>query len=141
MSQNLQKEVPQIVYLNGEWTPIEEARVPVLDRGFIFGDGIYEVVPAYAGKLFRWPQHLGRLKRSLAKVGIHNPFDDQAWSDLVQGLLRRHPWENAFIYMQVTRGVAKRDHAFPKGVTPTVFAMASELLPVPAWQRAPKALT
>ncbi len=119
----------QIVYLNGDFLPIEEARVPVLDRGFIFGDGIYEVVPAYGGRPFRWPQHLARLERSLAKVAISNPLAPEAWSRLVEELIARHPWPDQFVYMQITRGVAKRDHAFPKGITPTVFAMASEFIP------------
>ena len=125
----------QIVYLNGEFLPIEQARVPVLDRGFIFGDGIYEVVPVYGGRPFRWPQPLARLSRSLAKVGIANPRDDAGWTALVGELVRRHPWPDQFVYLQVTRGVAKRDHAFPKGVAPTVFAMSSEFVPPPAAQR------
>jgi len=125
----------QIVCLNGEFMPIEEARIPVLDRGFIFGDGIYEVVPVYGGKPFRWPQHLARLERSLAKVGIANPMNAAGWRKLVNELIGRHPWPDQFVYMQVTRGVAKRDHAFPTGVAPTVFAMASELAPVPREMR------
>ena len=127
--------VRQTVFLNGEFLPIEEARVPVLDRGFIFGDGIYEVVPVYGGRPFRWPQHLARLSRSLAKVGIANPRDDAGWTALVGELVRRHPWPDQFVYLQVTRGVAKRDHAFPKGVAPTVFAMTSEFVPPPPAQR------
>lgn len=116
----------QIVYLNGEFLPIEEARVPVLDRGFIFGDGIYEVVPAYDRVPFRWPQHYARLERSLKKIRIDNPMDADGWTRLVQDLLGRHPWPNQFVYIQVTRGVARRDHAFPKDARPTVFAMSSE---------------
>ncbi len=115
----------QIVYLNGTFTPIEEARIPVLDRGFIFGDGIYEVVPVYGGRPFRLPHHLRRLARSLSAIGIDNPMDEAGWSGLVAELVSRHPWPDQFIYMQITRGVARRDHAFPKGVQPTVFAMAS----------------
>lgn len=122
----------QTVFLNGEFLPLDEARIPVLDRGFIFGDGIYEVVPVYDGRPFRWPQHLARLARSLSKVGIANPRDDAGWTDLVQALVDRHPWRDQFVYLQVTRGVARRDHAFPKGVTPTVFAMSSEFVPVSA---------
>lgn len=120
----------QIVYLNGDFLPIEEARVPVLDRGFIFGDGVYEVVPVYGGRPFRWAQHLARLERSLDKVGIANPLDTAGWTTLVDMLVARHPWPDQFVYMQVTRGVARRDHAYPKGVAPTVFAMASEFPPV-----------
>ncbi len=121
----------QTVYLNGEFLPIEQARVPVLDRGFIFGDGIYEVVPVYGGRAFRLPQHLARLSRSLAAVGLDNPRDEAGWSALVGELVARHPWPDQFVYIQVTRGVARRDHAFPKGVAPTVFAMSSEFVPVP----------
>ena len=118
----------QTVYLNGEYLPLEEARIPVLDRGFIFGDGVYEVVPIYAGVPFRWRHHLARLKRSLAKIGITNPHDDAGWDHIVSELAKRHAWSDLFVYIQVTRGVAKRDHAFPAGVAPTVFAMASELV-------------
>ena len=118
-----------VCYLNGEFVPLAEARVPVLDRGFIFGDGIYEVVPAYGAAPFRWPQHLARLKRSLAKLRIANPNDDDGWTRLVHELIGRHPWADQFVYIQVTRGVAKRDHAFPADAVPTVFAMTSELKP------------
>ncbi len=128
----MQPEAAQTVFLNGEFLPLEEARVPVLDRGFIFGDGIYEVVPVYGGRPFRWPQHLARLQRSLAKVGISDPRSPAQWRDLVVALVARHPWRDQFVYLQVTRGVARRDHAFPRQAVPTVFAMASELVPPPA---------
>lgn len=126
----------QIVYLNGDFMPIEEARVPVLDRGFIFGDGVYEVVPVYGRQPFRWSQHYTRLERSLGRLRIDNPFDADGWRGLVDALIARHSWDDQFIYLQVTRGVAKRDHAFPKGVTPTVFGMSSALPLVPAQQLA-----
>jgi D-alanine transaminase len=122
----------QIVYLNGEFMPLSEAKVPVLDRGFIFGDGVYDVAPAYRGVPFRWPEHLARLKRSLGKIRIDNPLDDAGWTGLVSELLARHPWEDQFVYLHVTRGVARRDHLFPAGVAPTVFAMSSEFKPVSA---------
>lgn len=126
----------QTVSLNGEWMPLEEARIPVLDRGFVFGDGVYEVVPVYGGRRFRWAQHLARLKRSLAAVSIRDPHDEAGWTRLVDELVARHPWADQFVYLQVTRGVARRDHAFPPAdVTPTVFAMASELVAPPAAQR------
>jgi D-alanine transaminase len=118
----------QTVFLNGQFMPIGQARVPVLDRGFIFGDGIYEVVPVYGGRPFRWAHHLARLERSLAKVRIANPMDDADWTALVGELVALHPWSDQFVYLQVTRGVAKRDHAFPANATPTVFAMSSELV-------------
>ncbi len=132
MSAIVDAGVSQWVSLNGAWSPIDEAKVSVLDRGFIFGDGIYEVVPVYAGRPFRWPQHLARLKRSLDKIKIPNPLDDAGWLSLVSELVNRHNWIDQFVYLQITRGVAKRDHAFPKVIVPTVFAMSSELRPVEA---------
>jgi D-alanine transaminase len=130
MSNSSGLEIKQWVSLNSEWSLIEEAKVSVLDRGFIFGDGVYEVVPVYGRKPFRWPQHLARLKRSLQKIGISNPLEDAAWGALVSELVSKHVWSDQFVYLQVTRGVAKRDHAFPMQTVPTVFAMTSELLPV-----------
>ena len=118
-----------IVHLNGEFLPLAEARIPVLDRGFIFGDGIYEVVPVYGRVPFRWPQHQARLRRSLDLVRIENPMSDADWTGLVRTLVDRHRWADQFVYLQVTRGVAKREHAFPAHVVPTVFGMTSEMLP------------
>jgi len=142
-----------LVWLNGALTPLADARIPVLDRGFIFGDGIYEVVPAYAlapggaraplRVPFRMREHLARLARSLGKVSIDNPLDERGWRDLIArvidaneraGALARD--EHAIVYIQVTRGVAKRGHAFPAGIAPTVFVMVTPLaLPTDA-QRA-----
>ncbi len=119
----------EIVYLNGEFLPLSEARIPVLDRGFIFGDGIYEVVPVYQGKPFRMSQHLARLRRSLDKIRIPHPMDEAGWRELVRELISRHPWPDQFVYIQITRGVAKRDHGFPANVKPTVFAMSSPFTP------------
>jgi len=117
-----------IVYLNGEYLPLSEARVPVLDRGFIFGDGIYEVIPAYGGKLFRLNEHLQRLQNSLSAVRIENPCSSVQWTEIFNQLLARNPNEDSSLYLQITRGVAKRDHAFPAGTAPTVFAMANPLV-------------
>ncbi|HTR11390.1 MAG TPA: D-amino acid aminotransferase [Paraburkholderia sp.] len=131
-----------LVWLNGALTPLGEARIPVLDRGFIFGDGIYEVVPVYALAVgearvrvpFRIAQHLARLARSLEKVGIANPFDEAGWRALVARLIEANEAAGALaadahanVYMQVTRGVAPRGHAFPAAATPTVFAMVNPL--------------
>jgi D-alanine transaminase len=116
-----------IVYLNGEFLPIDEAKIPVLDRGFIFGDGIYEVVPCYGGRPLRLQEHLARLARSLAAIGCQNPHSDAEWTALVEQIVSRNGSGDLAVYWQVTRGVAKRDHAFPAGVTPTVFMMASPL--------------
>jgi D-alanine transaminase len=122
-----------IVYLNGKFMPIEEAYVPVLDRGFIFGDGVYEVVPVYSKHPFRLAEHLKRLQYSLDKVRIPNPHSDAGWTQLVTDLIQRNAGDDQSVYLQVTRGVAKRDHAFPKGVTPTVFMMSNPLVtPAPA---------
>lgn len=123
----------EIVYLNGEFMPVEEARIPVLDRGFIFGDGVYEVVPVYSRHPFRLAEHLQRLQYSLDKVRISNPKTDAEWAGLVNEIVKRNSGDDQSVYFQVTRGVAKRDHAFPKGVTPTVFMMSSPLVtPAPA---------
>lgn len=118
-----------LVYLNGEFTPLSEAKVPVLDRGFIFGDGVYEVIPMYARKLFRARQHMARLLRSLAAVGIASPHDEPEWMALIERVTAAYPADDQLIYMQVTRGVAKRAHAFPQDVTPTVFIMTSAFTP------------
>ncbi len=126
----------QIVYLNGEFCDLADAKISVLDRGFIFGDGIYEVIPVYQGKLFRARQHLARLARSLAYVGIANSYSEAEWLDLIQQLLARQPEGDQMVYLQVTRGVAKRAHAFPKDVTPTIFMMSNPLPQVPAALRA-----
>jgi len=118
-----------LVYLNGEFTPLSEARVPVLDRGFIFGDGIYEVIPLYGGHMFRAEQHLARLFRSLAAVGIPNPHTHGEWLALIERVAA--PGTSAgdqMVYIQVTRGVAPRRHAFPQHSTPTVFLMANPLV-------------
>lgn len=125
--------MPDIVYLNGKFMPIEEAHVPVLDRGFIFGDGVYEVVPVYSRHAFRLAEHLRRLQYSLDKIRITNPHSDAEWAALIADIVKRHDGEDQSIYFQVTRGVAKRDHAFPKGIKPTVFMMSYPLVtPSPA---------
>ncbi|MBI3285643.1 MAG: D-amino acid aminotransferase [Burkholderiales bacterium] len=117
-----------LVYLNGAMTPISEAKIPVLDRGFIFGDGIYEVIPVYGRKMFRAGQHLARLFRSLAAVGIANPHSEQAWLQLIAQVMHAQDSEDQMVYLQVTRGVAKRAHAFPTDATPTVFIMSNPIV-------------
>lgn len=117
-------------FLNGEFLRAEEARICALDRGFLFGDGVYEVIPAYGGRLFRLDAHLQRLARSLSQVRIPAPHDAQQWTEILGGLMARVPAGDLAVYLQVTRGVAPhRDHAFPEPVSPTVFAMASPLVP------------
>jgi D-alanine transaminase len=115
-------------YLNGRWLALSQAQVSVLDRGFLFGDGIYEVVPVYSRKPFAWAEHLGRLQRSLSELSLAQATADIDWHSIVQGLIERAPIDDQFIYLQVTRGVARRDHSFPRpAVPPTVFAMVSPL--------------
>jgi D-alanine transaminase len=121
----------QIVFLNGRFIPLSQATVSVLDRGFIFGDGIYDVIPVYGRKLFRSKQHLDRLARSLAAVGIGHVYDDDQWLSMVERVVKEFDCEDQMVYMQVTRGVAKRGHAFPLDAKPTVFIMAMPL-PVPS---------
>ena len=118
-----------LCYLNGEYSELRDAKVSVLDRGFVFGDGIYEVVPAYRGKLFRFNEHMARLERSLAKLRIVNPHSRDEWLErcrkLVADLIARSAPTDQIVYIQITRGVAPRDHVMPVGITPTVFMMCS----------------
>ena len=117
-----------LVYLNGEMTPLSEAKIPVLDRGFIFGDGVYEVIPIYQRRMFRAEHHMARLFRSLDKIGIPNPHDLAGWMALINQVVEAYPADDQMVYLQVTRGVAKRAHAFPATVVPTVFIMTNPLV-------------
>ena len=113
-------------YLNGSFLPLEEASISVMDRGFLFGDGVYEVIPVYGKRLFRLAHHLKRLQNSLDAVRISNPLTDGEWENILTGLIERNSASDQAIYLQVTRGVvAKRDHAFPEDTPPTVFAMSA----------------
>ena len=121
------------VYLNGKFMPIAEAYIPVLDRGFIFGDGVYEVIPVYSKRAFRLAEHLKRLQSSLDGIRLPNPHNEAEWTKLINELIARNPSEDQYLYLHITRGVAKRDHAFPQpAVTPTVFMMSSPLQHPPA---------
>lgn len=113
-----------IVYLNGEYLPAEQAKISVFDRGFLFGDGIYEVVPIYRGRLHRWPQHLARLRRSLAAIALNCAVSDTDLEQITQQLLQRNALENASLYLQITRGgvPGQRDHFYTEGCTTSVFA-------------------
>ncbi len=125
--------------LNGEIQPLAEAKVSVLDRGFIFGDGIYEVVPVYGQRLFRFDEHMARLARSLGKLRIANPHTRDEWlalcRQLVAQVFERTGAQDQLVYIQVTRGVAPRDHVMPVGIKPTVFAMANPMKAATAEQR------
>ena len=118
----------EIVYLNGEFMPLEKAHISVLDRGFIFGDGVYEVIPVYSRHPFRLPEHLRRLQHSLDSIRLANPMTEAEWTRLTHDIIARNPGDDQSVYLEVTRGVAKRDHAFPAGVKPTVFMMSGPLV-------------
>ncbi len=121
------------VYLNGEFLPVDEAKVSVLDRGFLFGDGIYEVIPVYGGRPFRLAHHLGRLDHSLEAIHLANPLDHRQWQGVLQELVQRNGAGDQSLYLQITRGSATtRDHAFPRDAIPTVFAMSTRLESKPA---------
>jgi D-alanine transaminase len=120
------------VYLNGEFLPPERASVSVFDRGFIFGDGVYEVIPVFGGRLFRLPHHLARLERSLTEIKLPNPLTAAQWEQVFARLIADHGATDQSIYLQITRGVAPRDHAFPANIVPTVFAYAQPLKYPPA---------
>ena len=124
------------VYLNGQFLPLDQAKVSVLDRGFIFGDGVYEVIPVYGRTPLALDRHLKRLEHSLNGVRMSHPLSPEAWATLILELIEREPSADQSVYVHVTRGVAPRDHAFPKDVAPTVFAMTKPLSPPPAaWIR------
>jgi len=121
--------IADTVYLNGQYLPLAEARISPLDRGFLFGDGVYEVIPVYSGRPFRQSEHLTRLGNSLSSIRLDNPLDAAGWGAIVTRLIEASSWQDQAIYLQVTRGVEeKRDHPFPKDVQPTVFAMDMPLV-------------
>ncbi|WP_019628512.1 MULTISPECIES: D-amino acid aminotransferase [unclassified Thioalkalivibrio] len=123
-----------IAYFNGDYLPLDQVRISPLDRGFLFGDSVYEVIPSYAGEFFMLPAHLERLDRSLAAIRILSPFDAGQWTALLEDLLARNAdpaTPDLGVYLQVTRGVAPRDHAFPPDARPTVLAMVSPIRPLP----------
>lgn len=117
-----------IVYLNGEFLEESKAQVSVLDRGFIFGDGVYEVIPVYGSHPFRIFEHLDRLFNNLTATRIANPYQRVAWIDLINRLIQNNQGVDQSVYLQITRGVAKRDHAIPDNITPTVFMMSNPLI-------------
>jgi len=131
-------------YLNGEFTTLPHAKISVMDRGFIFGDGVYEVVPVYGGQLFRFEQHMARLERSLKELRISNPLSRAQWAEVARQLIADYKESTGagekksdqLIYIQITRGVAMRDHVMPEGINPTVFVMTNVMKPPSAEQRA-----
>jgi D-alanine transaminase len=124
------------VYLDGRFMPLADARVSVLDRGFVFGDGVYELVPVYSRKPFRLEEHLRRLQHSLDGIRLANPHGVAVWRELIEQLVAQQDFDDQSVYLQITRGVAPRDHAFPPGVAPTVFMFAQPLVSATAEQKA-----
>ena len=121
----------QIVYLNGQFMPMADSKISTQDRGFLFGDGVYEVIPVYNTKLFSFKEHLQRLKKSLRAVSIENPLSDQEWLTLLNSLIAKHPWQDQYIYLQVTRGIhMQRDHLPADHLIPTIYAYTNPLKPV-----------
>lgn len=121
----------RIVFLNGAFVPFEEARISVMDRGFLFADGIYEVAAVIDGRLVDARAHLARLERSLAEIEIANPYTIAQWTELMGELARKNGLEEGLVYIEVTRGVAERDFPFPpEGTPPTVvmFTQAKSIL-------------
>ncbi len=128
------------VYLNGKYLPLDEAKISVLDRGFLFGDGVYEVIPSYSGHLFHFQEHLERLENSLEAIRLPNPHTREQWLEILTPLLDANL--DQFIYLQITRGVTdKRDHAFPDNTPATVFAMCSNIVPVAGSSTGVKAIS
>ena len=116
------------IFLNGSYMPVEEARISVLDRGFIFGDGVYEVIPVYSRRAFRLAEHLKRLQHSLDGIKLPNPHSESEWTEILHEIIKRNAPEDQYLYLHITRGVAKRDHAFPNPpVPPTVFVLSNPL--------------
>lgn len=124
-----------LCHLNGQTLPLNEAKVSVLDRGFIFGDGVYEVIPVYDRRLFRFDEHMARLARSLDKLRIPNPHGREGWLALARELVAAQVAADQLVYIEVTRGVALRDHVMPPGLEPTVFVMTNPMRPPSAEQR------
>lgn len=120
-----------MIYLNGSFIPIEDARISVLDRGFIFGDGVYEVVPVYSRRPFRLTEHLQRLQDSLEGIRLRNPHSDVEWRGLLERIIASNECDDQYLYLHITRGVAPRNHAFPEDAMPTVFIMSTPLLVSP----------
>ena len=123
-------------YVDGAFLPLAEARVSPMDRGFLFGDGAYEVIPAYSRRAFRLDEHVARLGNTLAAMRLANPHGADEWKAIILEIVARNPWDDQSVYLQVTRGAdTKRDQLFPKGVAPTVFLFTAPLAGPTAAQR------
>lgn len=131
-----------IVYLNGSFQNIREAHISPLDRGFLFGDAVYEVIPVHGGKPLLLKEHLARLERSLSEIRMVNPHTPEEWSSIVKSLIEQNSGGNLGIYIQISRGAdTGRDHAVPDGIDPTVFGMASRIEDTDSWDSGVTAIT
>lgn len=118
----------QTVYLNGQYLPMEESQISTQDRGFLFGDGVYEVIPVFERNMFEFDAHYQRLENSLQAVSIANPLDKQQWKTILNSLISKHEWNNQFLYLQITRGVQMvRNHLPDDCLTPTIYAYTNPL--------------
>ena len=125
-----------IAYLNGDFLPLEEARISPMDRGFLFGDGIYEVVPSYGGRMVGFGPHIERMKNGLSAIGIRHDWNEEQWRQLCDQLMQENGSGDLGIYLHVSRGAdSKRNHAYPDGVEPTVFGYTFEIPPAPVADR------
>ena len=131
-----------IVYLNGSFQNIWEAHISPLDRGFLFGDAVYEVIPVHGGRPLLLKEHLARLERSLSEIRMVNPHTPEEWSSIVKSLIEQNSGGNLGIYIQISRGAdTGRDHAVPDGIEPTVFGMASRIAGTDSWDSGVTAIT
>ncbi|MBT4837673.1 MAG: D-amino acid aminotransferase [Methylococcales bacterium] len=118
----------QLIYLNGQFITRDKAVISVMDRGFLFGDGVYEVIPAYSQRLFRLKEHIERLNHSLKAVRIKNPYTDQQWQEIIDKLIQNNEGSNQSIYLQITRGSDTiREHLCSETIEPTVFIMSNSI--------------
>jgi D-alanine transaminase len=130
------EDVVSLCYLNGRYQPLDEARVSPMDRGFLFGDGAYEVIPVYSRHPFRLEEHVARLENTLASIRLPNPHRPDEWAAIIREVIDRNVWEDQSVYLQVSRGADdRRNHAFPKVMRPTVFLMSEQLITPPDYQR------
>jgi D-alanine transaminase len=117
----------QTIYLDGEYLPLADARISVMDRGFMLGDGVYELIPVYQRAPLRLGEHLRRLQHSLDGIRLQNPLNEAQWREVIGEVVAAHEADDQSVYLQVTRGAAPRDHAFPKNTLPTVLVMSNPL--------------
>ena len=116
------------VFLNGQLVPKDDAKISVFDRGFLFGDGVYEVIPVFGNKLFRFTEHITRLNNSLFALNIKNPYNQDDWQKICEDVINEcHSSSDKAVYIQITRGVGAREHLYHSSMVPTVFVMCNPI--------------